>query len=174
MLSGVYKIRNETNDRFYIGSSNDIVSRWNQHKNMLASGIHPNKALQIDYDKSGIQSFKFEILETIEDVTVLRKAEQKWLDALYDDGRKCYNLSSISVGLRVGKPKNQHSSNAKTLSRTEATLLADWMKSKGNATPQGWVSLWRMHPSEISKKYKVAISEIMKAIRRDEPNSPNP
>ena len=50
-LGGVYQIKNQNNGKIYIGSSKDIVKRYQSHKYQLESGKHANKALQEDYNK---------------------------------------------------------------------------------------------------------------------------
>ena len=52
------------------------------------------------------------------------------------------------------------------LSRTEATICATWLEGQGEAVPSGWISLWKMKPSEIAKEYKVDLPDLLKAIRR--------
>lgn len=39
-VSGVYRIRNLTNDKFYIGSTNNLYKRFIQHKTQLERGEH--------------------------------------------------------------------------------------------------------------------------------------
>ena len=43
MKSGVYKITNVKNGKFYIGSSKDIEFRWSEHKKHLNGNYHINK-----------------------------------------------------------------------------------------------------------------------------------
>lgn len=67
MKSGVYSIRNRTNNKQYIGSSKDILQRLRQHRNQLKYGIHCNKHLQSSYNKYGLDNFEFTIIERCED-----------------------------------------------------------------------------------------------------------
>lgn len=55
-ISGIYKILNIKNGKFYIGSSNNIKVRWSQHKTLLKNNKHENKYLQNAWNKYGGQS----------------------------------------------------------------------------------------------------------------------
>ena len=61
--SGIYCITCEVNNQNYIGSSKDIYSHVIKHYSNLRIGNHPNKRLQADYNKYGIDKFKISILE---------------------------------------------------------------------------------------------------------------
>lgn len=63
MKSGIYKITNTTNGKFYIGSSKDIEERWNCHKQYLRGNYHINPKLQHAWNKYGENKFIFEIME---------------------------------------------------------------------------------------------------------------
>lgn len=58
-ISGVYKITSP-NNRLYIGSSNDIETRFSFYKNGLTN---KQWVLKRSFEKYGIQNHKFEILE---------------------------------------------------------------------------------------------------------------
>ena len=48
--AGIYAIHNTTKDIFYIGSSENIEKRWQQHQILLKTNKHYNKKLQSDYN----------------------------------------------------------------------------------------------------------------------------
>lgn len=77
--SGVYKIANKLNNRFYIGSSKDIIQRIKDHCSKLASGKHCNSGLQRDCDHFGLAAFQFDVLELC-DQSQLEVREQEYLD----------------------------------------------------------------------------------------------
>lgn len=60
MQSGIYKITNTVNGKFYIGSATDLVKRRRSHLSSLKYGRHKNEKLQRSYDKHGKDSFEFE------------------------------------------------------------------------------------------------------------------
>ncbi len=94
MMMGVYKITNTENNKVYIGSSNSIIYRWNQHIEKLIYNIHENYKLQRDFNKYGISSFKFSVLEIVDDKKNLLNEEQKWIDRI--DVESNYNILSYS------------------------------------------------------------------------------
>lgn len=61
---GIYKITNKQNNKIYIGSSNNIFTRWGQHCDLLVKNKHHNGGLQYDYNCiKDISVFNFEIIE---------------------------------------------------------------------------------------------------------------
>lgn len=64
-IAGIYRI--EINNKFYIGSSNNIKIRWRQHKSDLKGGRHVNPYLQNAYNKYG--KVQFELLEEMPGAT---------------------------------------------------------------------------------------------------------
>lgn len=65
-MIGIYKITNKINGKVYIGFSNDIQVRWNQHKysSTHAEGTKQDTVLYRAMRKYGIENFSFEVIET--------------------------------------------------------------------------------------------------------------
>src|SRR5947209_8622215 len=82
MRSGVYAIKNTVNSRMYVGSSNDMLVRWQCHISRLQQGKHHAHRLQQDWNEYGDHVFLFEVLEVVEPITQLHVVEQKWIDEL--------------------------------------------------------------------------------------------
>lgn len=80
--SGVYVIRNQVNQKVYVGSAVDIGQRWRTHQKKLKAGSHPNRHLQSSWNKYSSASFVFSVLERVEDKSLLIACEQKWMDEL--------------------------------------------------------------------------------------------
>lgn len=79
-LSGVYKIKSKIKpDRIYIGSSNDILQRWNRHLCNLKHNKHSSKKLQNHYNKYGKQDLLFSILFVCNDDLI--ECEQFFMDS---------------------------------------------------------------------------------------------
>lgn len=100
-ISGIYKIKNIVNNKIYIGSSNNIHKRKNEHFSALKNGTHCNSHLQRAYNFYGENNFIFEIIEACEEIDLL-KVEQKYLDEYFDNGINCYNENPIA-----NKPPSQ-------------------------------------------------------------------
>lgn len=106
--SGVYKILNTVNSKFYIGSSEDMDIRWGQHVNALNRGKHRNRHLQRAWNLYGEISFtneKIEIVERLKDETIeafrlrlVNGREQYYLDTLTPWDRNIgYNINKLAT-----------------------------------------------------------------------------
>ena len=65
MTIGIYKITNTVNGKIYIGKSQNIEKRFNEHIYGLNRGINHNPHFQNAWDKYGEKNFKFEIIHTL-------------------------------------------------------------------------------------------------------------
>lgn len=91
MKSGIYKIINILNNKFYIGSSVDLKKRFREHIRRLKRNTHHCVYLQNSFNKYGENNFKFEIIEYC-DILELKIKEQYYLDNLFPH----YNTSKSS------------------------------------------------------------------------------
>lgn len=105
---GIYGIISESHGRIYIGSSDDILRRKKQHISALRRNKHHCKYLQNSWNKYGEDSFKFIVIEKMEDihkdesVEKIRRFryEQKYID-LFTGTNYLYNSTKT-----VGQYKN--------------------------------------------------------------------
>ncbi len=63
-ISGIYKIVNKKNGKYYVGRSIDIHKRWAQHRTQLRKNYHWNAKLQNAWNKNGESAFDFLIVLT--------------------------------------------------------------------------------------------------------------
>ena len=106
---GVFLIRNTINDKVFLGSSLNLPGIINRHKFQLASGNHPNKQLQSDWNELGSNKFAFEIVDELPtrsgtDVdyrTELNSLENLWLEKLQPFGDRGYNQPPLSRAERL-------------------------------------------------------------------------
>lgn len=91
MTCGIYRIVNQHNNKFYIGSSTNIETRWKNHKASLRHNHHANLHLQSAWNKYGESSFVFEILKIVPKHK-LQQAEQLLLDESITS-KQCYNIN---------------------------------------------------------------------------------
>ena len=136
-ISGIYKITNKINGKFYIGSSQNISQRWYDHKRELRNNRHCNKHLQDAWNKYGEDSFCFEVIEEC-DICKLSEIEQKYIDEYIDSGRM-YNISRDTVSSMRGR---KHTEEAKKkMSETRKGI---------NSGEKHW--LYGKHVSDETKK----------------------
>lgn len=94
-ISGIYKIVNKVNGKYYVGSSVNIKMRWRKHNEALRRGNHRNIYLQREWNKYGHNTFQF-IIEKIIKPLELNEIEQYYLDIAKSEKDKTYNLSFIA------------------------------------------------------------------------------
>lgn len=103
---GVFLIRNNLNDKVFLGVGLDLPGIINRNKFQLNAGVHPNKLLQADWNQQGGDNFSFEIVDQLtpvpgqkldyrEELAVLEKL---WLDRLQPFGDRGYNVRKLSKG----------------------------------------------------------------------------
>lgn len=80
MKSGIYKITNTINEKVYVGQSKNLNTRFTNHLYRINRGEHHNEYLQRSFDKHGEDKFVYEILEEIEDLSILDSREKYWID----------------------------------------------------------------------------------------------
>lgn len=89
-MIGIYKYTNKINNKIYIGLSNDIKRRYNEHLCKAKSGdrMYIHQAIL----KYGIENFDFEILETFEeeDRMLMGEREKYWI-SFYNSYENGYN-----------------------------------------------------------------------------------
>ena len=121
--TGIYKILNKLDGKYYVGSTNNFRRRWITHKYLLKADCHHNVKLQHAWNKYGESSFVF-ILKKLDDDVDLLQLEQSYLDMAKLNPDGCYNLSydarapwrgkklseshrrNVSLALK-GKPKSK-------------------------------------------------------------------
>ena len=93
MKTGIYKIINKVNNKFYIGSATNFYNRKSKHLQLLRKNLHTNTHLQNSYNKYGEDNFKFKLIEECKKEE-LPVREQYYLDNLNYD----YNICTVVEG----------------------------------------------------------------------------
>jgi group I intron endonuclease len=96
---GIYQIKNNKNNKIYIGSAKDLRGIINSNKFQLKNGLHFNKEIQKDFNEIGEQYFSFDILDYLkpkDDLNYdykkeLKILEEMWLEKLQPYNDKGYN-----------------------------------------------------------------------------------
>jgi group I intron endonuclease len=148
-ISGIYKIVNIKNDKFYIGSAVDINRRWKCHRRCLKNGNHENIHLQRAYNKYGEESFVYEIVEKTPDI-LLR--EQHYLDMLKPwDFTIGYNIGKQSSG---GDNLTNHPNRKDIVKRITQTIRSQ-VKNMSDKEKSG---RWNRGSGKLNPNWKGGIS----------------
>lgn len=96
---GVYQIRNNANDKVFIGTALNLAGVINSSRFQLNAGSHPNKTLQSEWREFGSEGFSFEILDELTATegpdhdyrADLAFLEEFWLEKSQPYGERGYN-----------------------------------------------------------------------------------
>lgn len=102
-ITGIYKITNLINNKFYIGQSRNIYRRWKQHTSKLPEE-QPTSRIRAAFQKYGLNhqivrqpgiygNFKFEILELCEEIDLLKRETE-----IISNLKPEYNCSILTSG----------------------------------------------------------------------------
>ena len=150
--SGIYKITNKVNGKFYIGSSANINKRWGRHQHQLECGKHPNKHLQSSWNKHGANNFTFEVLLEVK-VELLLEKEQELLDKT-----KCYNnqigynIAKFAGASMRGRKQTEEAKRKMSQFRKGKKKNAEWKKKIGDAQKGT-----KNHQSKLTEEQVIAI-----------------
>lgn len=137
-IAGIYMIRSLLKwDKFYIGSSVDILQRWNEHKSDLSNHKHRNPKLQNYCNKYGLGDLCFFLIEICSDGRLIKR-EQYYIDLL----NPYFNINKIagnSLGRRHSKEtKKKISEKNKNKVVSEETKKRQSDSHKGLRKSEGW------------------------------------
>ena len=151
---GIYKIRNVTNQKFYVGSSNDMKDRFRKHRILLRKNKHHCRNLQAAWNKYGEECFKFEVIEALAEEALLFEAENKWL--LEWVGKpECYNAGRSAEAPMRGMPKELTPNWGKVVSPEMRAQISTSLKATYAATPGSHPRLGKTHTAETKAKISV-------------------
>jgi group I intron endonuclease len=133
MASGIYKIVNASNGKYYIGSTVNLKRREKEHFQNLRNGCHINVILQRAFNKYSESSFTFVVLEEC-DADDLMTAEQRFLDEHYHTG-VLYNVSRFAHG---GDNTSYHPNNEEIRQKISIAAKAMWSR-RSEQEKQAWI-----------------------------------
>jgi len=135
VASGIYEIKNLTNDKRYVGSAVDLRRRERDHKRALLKGAHTNRYLQNSWNKYGEGAFEFDVIEYWEP-EFLVGMEQWWMNML----RPEYNMCMVA-GSRLGC-KHTDEAKAKMMGNTNCVgyKQTNEHKAKASAANMGYIA----------------------------------
>jgi group I intron endonuclease len=108
-ISGIYTITCKENNMIYVGSSSNIKSRWYRHKSNLKLG-RSNSIMKNVYEKYGINSLLFEIIEECSENKLIER-EEYFSKKLKESGYKLMNcgefIKSPTRGVKLSEKRIQ-------------------------------------------------------------------
>jgi group I intron endonuclease len=126
--TGIYSIRCLANGKIYIGSAVHLGRRWANHLSDLRKRRHPNIHLQRCSDKYGIDSLFFEVVELVDDLTILLVREQYYIDH--------HQAANPEFGLNI-QPRAASPIGRKAREETKQKLRDAWVGRIVKLSPEG-------------------------------------
>ena len=161
-ISGIYKIINKVNGKYYVGSSKSIKRRLGEHRTYLRGNRHYNRHLQSSWNEYGEGAFAFTIVETCQ-VDMLMHLEQKYLNT--SNRYNSYNTSFIADRPEMTaetRSKISNSHKGKVISPDTRQKLRE--KSLGRKFPKSFsekmskIVTGRKHSDETKQKLREIFS----------------
>jgi len=133
MNTSIYKIKNKTNQKFYIGSTNDFQRRWAEHSNDLRKNKHTNRHLQAAWNKYGEEAFEFEVIARCKEEHLIEN-EQLWLNT-YAGEKFCYNINENADCPPKGPLSEEHKEKIRQsrLGKKRAPFSEEWKRNISNS-----------------------------------------
>lgn len=149
MNTGIYAIRNTTNDKRYVGSAKSFQYRFSKHKTELRKGNHHSIKLQRAWNKYGSENFVFEKLIICSKENLLMY-EQIAIDS-FDAANAGYNIC-LTAGSNLGmKFSDEH--RMKMSISLKGRKHSDETKKKIGDAGRG-----RIASEETRKKMSIALT----------------
>jgi hypothetical protein len=143
--SGIYKIINKVNGKYYVGRSQNIKKRWREHKNKLRNNKHFNEHLQSSWNSYGEQSFEFILVEELDN------NKQVLIDS--DEHRK--NISKGLIGNKNTKGKSLSDEHKKSIALNS---------KKGLSNPAFNHTVYNFVNKYTNEKFTGTLYELMKKV----------
>ena len=170
MENVIYKISNNINSRFYIGSAKNFNYRKATHKSNLLKNKHHNKPMQAHVNKYGFETLIFEIIENC-NIENLIEREQFYIDTLnpYFNTRRIAE-SNIGIKWTEEQKTNARISRSKRVNplkgrkRSKETCIKIGLAHKGKrlSDKQKKDHSIKMKGRRVSEEVKKKISESTK------------
>jgi group I intron endonuclease len=143
----IYKITNKLDNKFYIGSTTNLIKRYYTHINHIRTSKNSCVKLIRAVNKYGEENFKFEIIHECSIEEVL-KVEQKCIDNL----KPHYNIAKIA-GSNLG------------IKRTEEVKFRKSISQKDNWKDESYRT---KHLENLSKNWKTGSNHNMAKLTEEQ------
>lgn len=110
ILSGIYSITCISNKKIYIGYSENIKKRWQNHRYKLSKQSHTNSHLQNAYNKYGKSDFVFAILKIMNSGLLKEQYEKEEINLImyYKTTESAFGFNVIIPGSLRLKKENEN------------------------------------------------------------------
>jgi group I intron endonuclease len=147
--SGIYKITNKINKKYYIGSACDLYKRYKEHNSALISNRHHNKQLTRFVNKYGIDNLEFDLLEECP-IERLELREQYYISNNKNLFNETVDVKACNRGKKLSEEHKQRISESikvKGIKRSKETKQKMSDAKIGNK-----INLGRVQSEETKKK----------------------
>ena len=170
-VCGVYKLYFDNDNRFYIGSTNNLQERLQAHTRAINKQKHFNKYFQRLCFKLGVENLRFEILIKCPQEYLL-KAEQWFVDKLKPElnlaeivgrppkNRKRGYKMSEEAKLNISKAKSGQKIDRSNYKHTKETLDKISNSLKGRIITDEWKQKMREAKANGGKYSKLTIEQV--------------
>ena len=149
MISGVYRIRNTSTGKVYIGSSKNMTSRMRGHRRDLRDKKHPNEHLQSAFDKYGEEHFVFEFVRKTEAAKAQLLLWEQFYIVLFNASNREFGYNKCALaGSRLGD-KGRPYTEEEIRWRTEHNGMRGH-RVQDFMSPEE-IETWKKHISETAK-----------------------
>jgi hypothetical protein len=159
---GIYMVRCIQNDWRYYGESKNVSGRLSSHRSLLNRKIHPNVALQVDWNTYGSENFDFIVLFMGENWNELTERRGKELELIILDRALSYNILE-----GISKPGEKNPFWGKLQTPETKKKISEALKGKPNDKLGRKISiLGIIYPSlaEASRQTGIARKTIRKKL----------
>lgn len=182
-ISGIYAIKNLTNNKLYIGSTENFKIRCRGHKNKLLTNTHFNTHLQSSWNKYGENNFEFLCIKEIKfenyvDLDSFKKAlieNEEYYIQFYktNDNKFGYNsrvFCDSNIGLKwpeESKQKFSKKKKGKPIPENAAIALRQYLDSVKGKPNEASINYFKNLSEEEKLKVNKHLSECGKIAKEN-------
>lgn len=147
----IYKIINTVNNKFYVGSTNNVKVRFRTHRKKLRTKSHHCKHLQAAWNMYGEQAFVFVVVEEVPMADSLCGAEDIWLKE-HHGTELCYNSGKTADAPWRGATKESHPAFGRVRTKMQRKQISDTLKAYYAESPNNHPRYGKPHTDEAKAK----------------------
>lgn len=154
-MYSLYGIFNKINGKVYIGITNNVKRRWQEHKKHSKNITKNSYAVHLAINKYGLQNFIYKIIEILPNLDVANTREMEWIAFLKEERCQLYNETDGGDGTKG----HGHS-------WTEEQKQKASVRNSGSGNPMYGVQLFGEANGNFGKEMKPHVKEELLKHRR--------